>query len=111
MINIIYEENIIQYAVKTKDIPNVYVMKCLKSGIIFLNNTSHLSKEYYADMEERGSKDVNQMLKQEGFNTYSNIIELQDNYYDVISLFHVFEHIASSCVLPISAFYNYNKWY
>ncbi len=154
-LNIIDEESIIQYAVKTRDNPNVSVLKCLKSGVIFLNETSHISKEYYADMEHltywssknfqfaRNStfeddnrransifpyinnkiwadvgtgvggilnicknkareisavepqKHVNEMLKQEGFNTYSNILELQDNYYDVISLFHVFEHIAS----------------
>ena len=154
-LGIIDESSIVEYSLKTRDNPGVSALKCLKSGVIFLNKTSHINSEYYESKEQltywksqnfqfaRNStyeddnrrsnlilpyinnkvwadvgtgvggilnicknkvrevvavepqKYVNLMLKEEGFITYSNISDLQDNYYDVISLFHVFEHIST----------------
>ena len=154
-LGIIDESSIYEFYPKVRDNENVSVMRCKKSGVIFLNTTEHFSEEHYTDIENfnywgngdrneeltktysddlrrfkmiepliqeknyldfgcglggvleflkkvnvssygvEPQKFVAENLKSLGFNIFKSIDEVIESglKFDVITLFHVFEHL------------------
>jgi 2-polyprenyl-3-methyl-5-hydroxy-6-metoxy-1,4-benzoquinol methylase len=163
---IIFSDSIHEYASCVRDSENIKVFRCSKSGVIFLQNSNHITDKYYADKAEttywRSDVDRKDALKttrrddlrrflefapilsrkkfldigtgmggildlasnvvssiaavepisymrtllmNEGYTVYDQIDSIsKDEKFDVISLFHVLEHIPDPSDILSKAF-------
>jgi len=146
-------DSIIPFFPRVRDRNDVSVLKCTKSGVIFLSSTDHIDNSYYTqkdnfdywgtdDREEAlkklGSEDdqrrygqfkgiienkkwldvgtgvggildllsptanvtkavepqknVKDFLEESGYDVYLSVENAEDDFFDVVTLFHVFEH-------------------
>ncbi|MBK9212399.1 MAG: class I SAM-dependent methyltransferase [Saprospiraceae bacterium] len=150
------ESSIKEYYPRVRDNDNISVLKCNKSGVIFLSDATHMNMEYYeqknsfnylvkglerkhskavgAEDEERRANQLKYLITNKkwldvgtggggvldllspyasethavepqsdfrnelidlGYTMYRSIEDAEDQYYDVISLFHVLEHFTT----------------
>ncbi len=145
------EDSIVHYFPRVRDRDDIAVLKCEKSGVIFLSRCDHMDLEHYhkgsflcwdaqdrktallagLEDDERRFQQFASMIKNKkwmdvgtgaggildllsnvaskivavepqdiarkslsalGYETYSSVEEVQENDFDVVTLFHVFEH-------------------
>lgn len=154
-LNIIDKDSIVEFYPETRDNENIPILKCEKSGVIFLKDSSHIDENYYTQMNNfsywgvddmkksltstynddfRRIKMIKKIIKDKvfldfgcgnggilkqskkytkslygvelqenvrktliecDFNVFSSIDEILDKQikFDVITMFHVFEHL------------------
>ena len=152
-LNIIDKSKVIDFFLKVRDRDDVKVLKCTKSGVIYLSSTHHIAQGYYNDKKgasswssasrEEGLKstaeddnrrfnqfkelvngknyldvgsglggildlfktvakevsavepqdEIREMLGSLGYNVYKSIESAPAKNIDIITLFHVYEHI------------------
>jgi 2-polyprenyl-3-methyl-5-hydroxy-6-metoxy-1,4-benzoquinol methylase len=155
-LNIIDEKRVVPFYPKVRDRDDVSVLKCNKSGVIFLSTSEHIENSYYADKKgtsywssetrEQGLKETHEddhrraeqfkmlvsgkkyldvgsgmggvldflkphvteiaavepqaeirnLLNSIGYKVHESVAAIPDDKkYDVVSLFHVFEHLTT----------------
>jgi len=149
------DDEIVPYFPRVRDRNDISVMRCAKSGVIFLSRSDHIDIEHYSKQEglqyweaddrrsamlsglEDAQRRVEQFkliiankkwvdigtgaggildllspissetvavepqsfarkfLTEMGYNVHASINDLQENYFEVVTLFHVLEHVTS----------------